>query len=129
MAEHKHTEILRAIADGQEVEFYHHGLERWCAPDFNDDTPLTRPELNWRIKPRTLTINGHEVPEPMRKAPAMDTKHWLPWLVSRPEMAVCQTWSDHPFDHERLARGLCHSTREAAEAHARALMSFTEVRT
>lgn len=51
MKEHKHAEVLRAIADGKEVQFFNE-----CWHTFNQDyhaSPLSNPgEIRaWRVKP------------------------------------------------------------------------------
>jgi hypothetical protein len=49
MKEHKHAEVLRAIADGKEVEYRVHKEDIWRLPvDFN---PIAQQHLEWRIKP------------------------------------------------------------------------------
>ena len=48
MKEHKHAEVLRAIAAGKEVE-YMGCFREWIAP--LTANPITRPDLEWRIKP------------------------------------------------------------------------------
>lgn len=49
MKPHKHAEVLRAIADGKEVEYYKEHLEEWCTDV--DTNPLWHSYLKWRIKP------------------------------------------------------------------------------
>ena len=51
MAEHKHADVLRAIADkGFEAGEWQHSFGDWReAHDFLN--PLTHPQLEWRIKP------------------------------------------------------------------------------
>jgi hypothetical protein len=47
MKEHKHAEVLRAIADGKEVEY-------WYEDEWQQDSstnPITNGHLAWRIKP------------------------------------------------------------------------------
>jgi hypothetical protein len=52
MKEHKHAEVLRAIADGKEVEYRIHAEDIWRLPiDFN---PIAQQHLQWRIKPEML---------------------------------------------------------------------------
>jgi len=83
--------------------------------------------VKYRRKPRTISINGHEVPEPMWVEPAPAETFWFPRLAGT-DIAEADVWANAEFERTLLARGLCHSTREAAEAHARALLSFTEVK-
>ena len=47
--EHKHAKVLRAIADGKEVEFKGLTTENWM--QLNYINPINSPEFEWRIKP------------------------------------------------------------------------------
>lgn len=50
MTQHKHAEILIAIAEGKDVEFKDEST--WATPNYLDKfNPLRRPDLEWRIKP------------------------------------------------------------------------------
>ena len=74
-----------------------------------------------RRRPRTITIAGIEVPEPMREAPPVGTRYF----VTNPGgyvFATANDWEDDAADHHLLSRGLCHRTMEAAGQHARALI-------
>lgn len=82
---------------------------------------LTKPEP----KPRFIEINGHKVPEPLRNAPEHGTWYYVPNL-SDPLLATGLRWTASKGDSQQLARGLVHRIREAAVAHAQALLSFTE---
>jgi hypothetical protein len=50
MKEHKHAAVLRAIADGKEVEFRFKGDVLW-RKQVDVANPLSNPHLEWRIKP------------------------------------------------------------------------------
>jgi hypothetical protein len=52
MTEHKHAEVLRAIADGKEVEWC--SSEGWMPADPHTN-PLAHDYLPWRIKPEPPT--------------------------------------------------------------------------
>lgn len=63
MAEHKHAEVLRAIADGKEVQCKYKDERDW--EDYNEDlhaSPLDCTELlEWRVKPEPLAwLEGQE---------------------------------------------------------------------
>jgi hypothetical protein len=45
--EHRHAEVLRAIADGKEVEYWYKGEWR----QDSSTNPITNGHLEWRIKP------------------------------------------------------------------------------
>ena len=87
------TSVLRAVAGGSHV----------------------------RRRPRTITIAGIEVPEPMREAPTRGTQYHCPDLLMR-GLTSWAGWSEAKTDYQSLARGICHYTEEAAQQHARALI-------
>jgi len=113
-------EVLQAMKRGEPLQVDDQG--RWAdrlgshMPNF----AMTK----YRAKPCTITINGHEVPEPMREAPRLGAEFFLadPYGDAT---ARRYAWYGSEAFPRWLARGLCHTTREAAEAHARALLSFT----
>jgi hypothetical protein len=76
--------------------------------------------------PRFITINGFEVPEPVRVPLKMGEKYWV---VEVGSLRHCNNfvWDCDDFDRLALQRGLIHRTQEAAEKHAKALLSFTEM--
>lgn len=83
------------------------------------------PETQYRRKPKTININGFEVPEPMREEPKQGTQYFTPYLWGHPE-TYC--WNGRYVDKAYLELGLAHATYEAAEIHGKALRSFTEVK-
>lgn len=83
---------------------------------------LTKPEP----EPRFIEINGHKVPEPMSEVPEKGARYYV--FDLRWEGMVDQFWwAGNAVDSRWFERGLIHATREAAYAHAKALLSFTEV--
>lgn len=111
--------------------------EPWKLWEFNDaddgdgwhtcvSQAVWAPTCQYRRKPRTININGIEVPEPLRVAPAKGTKVWSPHLSSADKLSTF-TWNvgNHWMEQE-LERGIVHLTPEAAVAHAEALLSFTK---
>ena len=72
-APHKHAEILRAIADGKKIECRinhrgHHGV--WLEANLHDvcNDPG---DMEYRIAPETITVNGVECPKPVVKPNAV----------------------------------------------------------
>jgi hypothetical protein len=57
----------------------------------------------------------------MREAPEVGSKYWVPDL-DIPGVPTVFEWRDDDYDRWALKYGLCHSTVEAAVAHARALI-------
>lgn len=122
--EHPQADILRAIADGETVQCYTSG--GWI--DSHTYEALTdiayKRSYKYRVKPKTLVINGHEVPEPVRE-PLNEGDVY--YRVDVPSI-TCLTWGNDSYDTEMLRRGLIHLTKEAAIAHTSALLSFTEMK-
>ncbi len=78
------------------------------------------------LAPVFIEINGHQVPEPMRVAPYPGGAYWE--IIFATEILVkLDYWEGDAFNYENLLRGFCHLTKEAAELHARALISFTKL--
>lgn len=76
----------------------------------------------YRLKPKTISINGFEVPEPLRSVPAYGTPYFI---IDLPHV-MSAIWNNHPDEYEWLKAGIIHLTREAAENHLEALLSFTK---
>lgn len=58
MTQHPQAEILRAIADGKEVQYRSEVTGDWL--DCHLFTIARHPDWTFRIKPKTLSINGRE---------------------------------------------------------------------
>lgn len=78
--------------------------------------------LEYRLKPRTININGFEVPEPLRHEPSDGTDYYVLDMSEVSEMK----WTSDVSEHQWLKAGIIHLTREAAEKHLEALLSFTK---
>ena len=123
---HKYAEILRAIADGvpaTEFEFLYSN-NKWVR--INDDNllfNLIKSLDKIRRKPRTININGFLVPEPLRDGLEIGGVYFLADCICN-EIEEYR-WSGSDIALLWLPSGLLHSTKEAAELHAKALLSFT----
>ena len=81
----------------------------------------------FRLKQRTININGFEVPEPASDALNIGDKYFTADPVIPTYHREYVWWGDSA-DMEFLKRGIVHLTKEAAIQHAKALLSFTEVK-
>lgn len=81
------------------------------------------PAYEYRRKPRTILINGLEVPEPVREPLEIRQGYWL--AESTRGAPVAHQWINGKDDYQWLADGLIHMTREAAQIHIDAMLSFT----
>jgi hypothetical protein len=142
MSAHVHAKMMALYAlDAAETdkpwerweEYRRSELIGWISvnkhPEWDDCT-------EYRRKPRTIHINGIEVPEPCREPLEGVTHYYMPDLVESAGGSssglssgwVWSAWDDDEVDHARLKAGIVHLTKEAAEMHAKALVSFTEAK-
>ena len=85
------------------------------------DWAVTR---KYRRKPKTILINGHEVPEPCRTPLEIGDTYWT-FTFFFLAGVIEVYWDDDSEDHNALKNGFIHLTKEAAEKHFNALKSFT----
>ena len=130
--QHRYANILRAIADGEEIQ-WQASNGNWLNKDHGDSLieigQMTYVSSRYRVKPKTITINGFEVPEPLRDMPKDANRVFWPVLASA--SGSNYDWSyvsenKNVMLEAMLLQGLLHSTREAAQAHAHALISLTQ---
>ena len=77
----------------------------------------------YRRKPKTILINGHEVPEPHRTPLEIGDAYWTFTFFFAGVIEVY--WDGDSNDHNAFKNGFVHLTKEAAEKHLNALKSFT----
>lgn len=95
-------------------------------PDWKQcgDHPRWNVLHEYRRAPRTIRIGDREVPEPLRKAPAQGTTCYAAHIGST-SVHVPMTWHGQSECVLALQRGILHLTREAAQAHADALIALS----
>ena len=130
MAAHIHAENMKLYAqDAAETET---PWDRWewrpirasVTEWVSGTASLTwSPENEYRRKPRTHTVNGFEVPEPMREKPEVGAKFYLP-MPSAPDFQAEDMWTDSTWCDHLLERGLVHATKEAAIQNAKAMLGI-----
>lgn len=126
MKEHEHAELLRAIADGKQMQVQDHtGTWYNCCGTtaLRTITEGLFRRTNLRIKPDTITVNGIEVPEPLRDFPP---KIGCYWAVSPYHGTARIDYRADKEDQHALNAGLCHATEEAARAHFEAIISTSK---
>lgn len=127
------ADLIRAAADGHQMQVASPTLY-WRDTDTVHALHLlaTQPAVGanfWvRVKPteppRTITINGRIVPEPLRTPPQLGQACWIADVTSR-KLWYYWKWSNDEQERHWLRIGMCHATQAAAVAHATALLSFT----
>lgn len=124
--EHKYAQVLRWIADGEDVQF-HYEVSGWttesCVAILEAVAAQTYPANLFRLKPRTITVNGREIVAGETVEPSFGTKYY----AADPYSTVFfsdDKWSGWPEHHEWLRRGLVHLTKGNAIAHAKAMLGI-----
>lgn len=124
-----HREVLEALLAGETlVDLYDAKITRRLDGDSIIDENFIRENaialLDWKIKPKTININGYEVPEPIRVKPRVGDIYYIASLTS----GIVQSYffGDNTIETRWFNQGLAHKTREAAELHLEALLSFTK---
>lgn len=79
-----------------------------------------------KLKPKTIQINGFDVPCPLREAPSDNTVIFLA-SVNNTKGNNYAKWVNDLVNFEWLRNGIVHLTEEAAELHREALLSFTKL--
>lgn len=84
-----------------------------------------------QVKPKTININGIEVPEPVRELEERSLCYWAPNFGGPAEnpvvnFFVAPGWDSSYQIRKYQAMGFVHSTKEAALLHREALLSFTQ---
>ncbi|AHK11825.1 hypothetical protein S349_35 [Shewanella sp. phage 3/49] len=79
--------------------------------------------LTYSIKPKMMLVNGFEVPEPMRVKPDRHKIYYTPHILA-PTLFSQETWFENNSHKTLFCKGICHSTKEAAIAHAKAMLGI-----
>ena len=127
-----HLKIIQqcaaAVAAGMEpvvVQFYR---DEWLTLATREDgMPEAgwNPEYKYRIKPRTVTVHGVELPEPLRVAPMYEDAFWLATVFDGAPFSA--RWTGNDSQMTWLQNGIVHSTREAAEQWREFFLSMTRI--
>lgn len=77
------------------------------------------------IKPiiKTIKVNGFDVPAPMSEVPMIDSEYFMS-SVTGELLFETYFWHADSADKRWLSRGLVHSTKSAAIAHAKAMLGI-----
>jgi len=129
MAGHVHAALMAEYAEvaktndkpWDEFEYFMPGSQSWGQLTHNPDW---FPGTAFRRKPHTININGFEVPEPLLVAPEIGSTYFIPEIYGMSGYTAC-LWRGTLRESAALYNGLIHKTPEAAQAHTKALLSFT----
>ena len=76
----------------------------------------------YRRKLEMIMVNDIEVPKPESEALKYGTQYWVPHTYTK-DCVIKINWENDDLDQRAMARGLVHLTRDAAIAHAKALLN------
>ncbi len=127
MSGHPHADLMAKAAEIAKTDQYwqRHFEEKFHSTDkWNPMSDVFfQTHREYRLKPSFIDINGHQVPEPVREPLEDDQEYWIADI--RYAVSVFN-WENNDADNRWLERGIIHLTKEAAEAHSAALLSFTQ---
>lgn len=122
--EHKYAQVLRWIADGETFQCV--TTEGYLDCDSGFVIRLiasgnSAPPDKFRLKPRTITVNGREIVAGEDSPP---TGEFFFTDIESVDCFGSTVWGGTRLDKLRLERGLVHLTKENAIAHAKAMLGI-----
>lgn len=122
--EHEYAQVLRWLADGEKIQVNVNGWTTLSKEGVLRHI-LTGTHNEFRLAPRTIRVNGVEVPAPERVAPISGTKYYVPDTCS---YGLCfgVTWENQEYDTNSFQRGLVYLHKEDAIARAKAMLLTQE---
>lgn len=123
---HVHARLMAQYARDTMIseapwEFWQFSLSQGETWGSCDDHPVWAEDTKYR---RVINIGGYKVPEPVRDPAELEGgRYYLADITAR---VLGYSWLGDSIAREWLSKGLIHRTKEDAEAHVRALLSFTE---
>lgn len=125
---HPFAEHLRALADGRVLEHTVDGGKHWVPVGICADVVFrdlvkgeTAFDEDFRVKPRTITINGRELSAPLRYPLKSGTvMHVVDLLGGK---ITPYSFLDSTTDRRFLDRGMCFATEQDAQAVMEAIDS------
>lgn len=123
-------EALIAHLQGEKVEVKTKGINEPWEPLFNRISNFTIRDVlsdncgmgcEFRLAPRTIFVNGVEVPAPERVAPKDGADYYFAAPHDESYFAR-STWTGHELDNTWFERGLIYLNKEDAIARAKAML-------
>lgn len=122
---HKHHDLLVTWLADQTLKLeYEHPKLGW-SPASDLVNPISDAAFNWRIKPKMVKVGRHKWPMPLDVAPVVGSTYFLV-VPQNTDRVFALTFGCDDFDSDmaRLRSGMLHTTREAAQQHADALVAI-----
>ncbi|MDC9591783.1 hypothetical protein PSI23_21510, partial [Xenorhabdus sp. XENO-10] len=102
-----------------------HTSNRWIECDFK---LYFHPNVEYRIKPRTIRIGDMDIPEAVKNPDKLNNelRYYVPSITSGNQDYYAYFWKNDAIDNERLNSGIIHLDKESALLHAKALIALTQ---
>lgn len=129
MTEHKHASVLRAIAGGVnpdnfEAKRINHRNENWkIFTEYAGNVIAFGEAWEVRRKQQHILVNGFKVPKPLDVMPGINSQYFVVAILSD-VMFDEYTWTGCSTEKRWLEKGVLHATKEAAIAHAKAMLGI-----
>lgn len=111
-------DLIKAFVDGEKISVY----------DYSGDESYTfiGNIKDYKIKPKTITVNGFEILAPVRVELNDNEYYYIPSPTNfnKDVFSECFVWDSDNSDKMFLERGLIHLTKENATAHAKAMLGI-----
>ena len=88
---------------------------------------FSKSPFEYRLAPRTILVNGVEVPAGEKEAPSKGETYYVP-DHGEESLAYDFSWGDYEMDARFLERGLVYLDQESAIARAKAMLITQEVK-
>lgn len=132
MQGHKHANLMVKAAKIAETdaEWWRHFevLARGTTPNWrqlNQESAFHLDDIyRFAPQPGIIGIGDYSVPEPEREPLNEGQEYWVADVTGRDDSLK---WAGNSRDYLWLRCGIIHLTKEAAETHTAALLSFTEI--
>ena len=92
--------------------------------DFESTSPSWNKDHTYRRKPKTININGFEVPEPIYEKPVDNATVYFPSLLN--DVVSVSSYINDPAYQNLYEKGLIFKEREDCEKYLEAVLSFTK---
>lgn len=122
--EHKYAQVLRWLADGEKIQVNVNGWTTLSEEGVLRNI-LIGTHNEFRLAPRTIRVNGVEVPAPERVAPERGTAYFVP-SVLWDDFYDSLVWVGGDLDKRLLERGLIYLNQGHAIARAKAMLLTQE---
>ncbi len=118
--------VIKGIGDGSDFMVSSDGIT-WVDVDKALSALSFLGSCEFKEKPRTIKIGDFDVPEPLRVEPKTGSVVYYanPYPL---DTAVQFAWGGSSAEKLLLARGMIHADMESAKIHAKAIVSFTELK-